>query len=217
MLKSFAGILVVFLVLIASAFSSFADCTSNCKAFYDPTNPTAWDSLGIQVGQPAVNFFLLGTDGKAVNLSKLWADKPLFLEFGAYTWGPFRQRVAATNALYDEYNDKVNFVQIYVIEPHPYGVTSPYGPYATFPGYWASLDIEGNPLHQPTSFAERFNQAQHEQKELGVKIPMIVDEMNNPVWCTYGPLPNCAYLIGSWWHGPWKRNLVSAGENGSSN
>jgi hypothetical protein len=29
---------------------------------------------------------LLGTDGnKAVNLSKLWADKPLFLEFGAYT------------------------------------------------------------------------------------------------------------------------------------
>jgi hypothetical protein len=97
--------------------------------------------------------------------------------------------------LYDEYNDKVNFVQIYVIEPHPYGVTSPYGPYATFPGYWASLDIAGNPLHQPTSFAERFNQAQREQKELGVKIPVLVDEMNNPVWCTYGPLPNCAYLI----------------------
>jgi hypothetical protein len=85
MLKSFVGILVVFMVLIASAFSSFADCTSNCRAFYDPKNPTAWDSLGIQVGQPAVNFFLLGTDGKAVNLSKLWADKPLFLEFGAYT------------------------------------------------------------------------------------------------------------------------------------
>ena len=85
MLKSIVGPLVVFMVLIAGASPSFADCTSNCTASYDPTNPTAWDSLGIQVGQPAVNFFLLGTDGKAVNLSKLWTDKPLLLEFGAYT------------------------------------------------------------------------------------------------------------------------------------
>ena len=26
-------------------------------------------------------------------------------------------------------------------------------------------------------------------------IPVLVDEMDNPIWCTYGPLPNCAYLI----------------------
>ncbi|MEE8419533.1 MAG: hypothetical protein V3S02_05415 [Dehalococcoidales bacterium] len=26
---------------------------------------------------------------------------------------------------------------------------------------------------------------------------MLVDEIDNPVWCTYGPAPNIAYLIGT--------------------
>ena len=25
---------------------------------------------------------------------------------------------------------------------------------------------------------------------------VLVDEIDNPVWCTYGPAPNIAYLIG---------------------
>jgi hypothetical protein len=25
----------------------------------------------------------------------------------------------------------------------------------------------------------------------------LVDEMDNPVWCTYGPAPNIAYLVGT--------------------
>jgi hypothetical protein len=26
-------------------------------------------------------------------------------------------------------------------------------------------------------------------------MPLLVDEIDNPVWCTYGPAPNIAYLI----------------------
>ena len=26
---------------------------------------------------------------------------------------------------------------------------------------------------------------------------VLVDEIDNPVWCTYGPAPNAGYLIGS--------------------
>ena len=26
---------------------------------------------------------------------------------------------------------------------------------------------------------------------------MLVDEMDNPLWCTYGPAPDIAYLIGT--------------------
>lgn len=26
---------------------------------------------------------------------------------------------------------------------------------------------------------------------------MLVDEIDNPLWCTYGPAPNIAYLIGT--------------------
>ena len=35
------------------------------------------------------------------------------------------------------------------------------------------------------------------QNDLGISLPILVDEMDNPVWYTYGPLPNCAYLIGT--------------------
>jgi hypothetical protein len=33
------------------------------------------------------------------------------------------------------------------------------------------------------------------KNDLGVSLPVLVDEMDNRVWYTYGPLPNCAYLI----------------------
>ena len=26
-------------------------------------------------------------------------------------------------------------------------------------------------------------------------MPVLIDEIDNPVWCTYGPAPNIAYLI----------------------
>lgn len=28
-------------------------------------------------------------------------------------------------------------------------------------------------------------------------MPVLVDEMDNPLWCTYGPAPDIAYLIGT--------------------
>ena len=33
--------------------------------------------------------------------------------------------------------------------------------------------------------------------EEGISTPVLVDEIDNPVWCTYGPAPNIAYLIGT--------------------
>jgi len=29
-----------------------------------------------------------------------------------------------------------------------------------------------------------------------ISVLVLVDEIDNPVWCTYGPAPNIAYLIG---------------------
>lgn len=31
----------------------------------------------------------------------------------------------------------------------------------------------------------------------GITVPVLVDEIDNPLWCTYGPAPNIAYLIGT--------------------
>ena len=33
-------------------------------------------------------------------------------------------------------------------------------------------------------------------QELGITIPILIDEIDNPIWCTYGPAPDIAYLIG---------------------
>jgi hypothetical protein len=85
MLKILVGPLLVFMVMIAGDSSAFAFCINDCDLINSNGVNVPFDDRGIQVDQPAVDFFLLGTDGHAINLSKLWADKPLFLEFGSYT------------------------------------------------------------------------------------------------------------------------------------
>jgi hypothetical protein len=100
--------------------------------------------------------------------------------------------------LYVTYGDKVNFVIIYVIDPHPHGQICPYtGNF--WLNYPANFDINGQPLYQPDHYAWRVDQAKKMREALisEESIPVLVDEMDNPLWCTYGPLPNGAYLIGT--------------------
>ena len=95
--------------------------------------------------------------------------------------------------MYAKYGDRVHFVIIYIIEAHPIGSASPYRG-----GEWtgkASVDQEGFALRQPITYEERVAQATQMVQELGITVPILIDEMDNPVWCTYGPAPNSAYLI----------------------
>jgi len=51
-------------------------------------------------------------------------------------------------------------------------------------------------LYQPDHYEWRLAQAKRMKEALlSVEIPVLVDKMDNPVWCNYGPAPNCAYLI----------------------
>jgi hypothetical protein len=98
--------------------------------------------------------------------------------------------------LFGKYGDKVNFVVVYVIEPHPWGQPSPYNP--SFNQYSEQgKAINGDYLYQPDNHEWRRSQAARMRADLGVLPVVLVDEMDNPVWCTYGPMPNCAYLIGT--------------------
>lgn len=58
------------------------------------------------------------------------------------------------------------------------------------------MDKEGCILLQPTTYEERVTQAAQMADQLGITVPVLIDEMDNPAWCTYGPAPNIAYLIG---------------------
>jgi hypothetical protein len=47
------------------------------------------------------------------------------------------------------------------------------------------------------NYEERVELARKTVDSEGLEIPVLVDEMDNPLWCTYGPAPNNAYFIGT--------------------
>ncbi len=97
--------------------------------------------------------------------------------------------------MHAKYGDKVQFIIVYVIEAHPVGSPSPYSG-EEWTGR-ASTDEEGCPLPQPKTYEERVAQAIQMVQELEITVPVLIDEMDNRLWCTYGPAPNIAYLIGT--------------------
>ena len=70
--------------------------------------------------------------------------------------------------------DDVNFVIIYVWEAHP--------------------TQEGS-LSQPETYRERVEMARRTIAAEEITVTLLVDEMDNAVWLTYGPAPNIAYFI----------------------
>jgi len=60
-----------------------------------------------------------------------------------------------------------------------------------------TYDDAGNPIYEPQTYEERVELARKTVAVEGITVPVLVDEMDNPLWCTYGPAPNNAYLIGT--------------------
>ncbi len=75
--------------------------------------------------------------------------------------------------MYDRYDDKIQFTIVYSSEAHP------------------------NELADPTTYEERVALAGQCIQVENINVPVLVDEMDNAVWCTYGRAPNGAYLIGT--------------------
>jgi hypothetical protein len=98
------------------------------------------------------------------------------------------------------YGDLLHVITVYVIEPHPNGARSPYNKGNGWQEWWqtpykASIDPQGNALFQPRTFKERVGQAKNMIRQKGITTPVLIDEMDNPYWSTYGYMPNCGYLI----------------------
>ena len=86
-----------------------------------------------------------------------------------------------------EFGDRVHFVTLYSREAHPYDSN----PAAN------SRDAAGDPVVQPLTYVDRAALAAKAAAESGITMRVLVDEMDDPVWCTYGRMPNMAYLIGT--------------------
>jgi hypothetical protein len=58
-----------------------------------------------------------------------------------------------------------------------------------------SYDAAGNPIEQHTTFDERVLMAFKTIEEADLLMPVLVDQIDNHMWCSYGRRPNNAYLI----------------------
>jgi hypothetical protein len=85
------------------------------------------------------------------------------------------------------YADVVHFVHVYVVDPHPsLPDLSPY----------TGRGEENNvSCPQPRTYEERVARAVVMQDSLRGNQLMLVDALENAVWCTYGPAPNSVFLI----------------------
>jgi len=156
------------------------------------------DQTGLAAGTKARNFTLKDISGNEVHLSRLLAEKPVVMVFGSYSDSNVRAHLIASEEVYARYKDRFNFIMVYVIEEYPVGSASPYDPkglpFITDSSYTESGE-GGLPIQQPKTYEQRLKQANACVTALHITIPMLVDEIENPVWCTFGPASNIAYFI----------------------
>lgn len=110
--------------------------------------------------------------------------KPLILIFGNFTCGPFRMASGDVEKLYERYSDKAEFAMVYVREAHP-----------TDGWHMPSNDRHEVRLAQPKSLEERGQVASTCQAKLGLKMPMLVDTIDDYVGSNYSGMPSRLYLI----------------------
>jgi hypothetical protein len=134
---------------------------------------------GPHVGQPAPNFTLRTIDGKqTVQLANVLGKKPVVLVFGNYTCGPFTAAYPDVEPVYERFKNDATFLLIYVREAHP-------------TDGWNM----GAPIAQPKSYEERVGVAQQFCKRVTPTMPVLVDEINDPVGHAYSGMPSRLYVI----------------------
>lgn len=139
---------------------------------------------GPSLGEVGMDFTLKTLDGQAVTLSRLCSEKPVVLIFGNFTCGPFRAEAGNLERLYERYGEQFHFLVVYVREAHP-------------SDGWAMRRNEAAEivLPQPLKYEERSAVAKQCRSFMGDRIPLVVDEMDDPVGREYSGMPSRLYLL----------------------
>lgn len=142
-------------------------------------------SEGPRAGDAAPDFELQRHDGSGtLKLSDQFGERPTVLVFGNFTCGPFRSMYPAVDAVATRYRDQANFLMVYVREAHP-----------TDGWVMQSNADVGVAVAQPRTKAERVAVAQQCQLLLKPSIPLLVDEIDDPVGHLYSGMPARLYVI----------------------
>jgi Iodothyronine deiodinase len=140
---------------------------------------------GPRLEHHAPDFTLKTVDGKdSVQFSKLFGPKPVVLVLGNYTCGPFRTFYTSIEGMYERYKKDATFLMVYVREAHPSD------------GWKMESNTRaGVVVKQPTTHAERTAVASQFCDKLKPTMPVVVDEISDPVGHAYSGMPGRVYVI----------------------
>ncbi len=136
-------------------------------------------------GDIAPEFQLPLLDGSGtVSLSSLVGEKPTVLVFGNYTCGPFRSMYPGVEPIVARFNDRVNFLFVYVREAHPCN------------GWcMSSNETAGVHVEQPLDNAARTAVAKTCMAILKPSIPVVVDGVDDTVGNQFSAMPARLYVL----------------------
>jgi Iodothyronine deiodinase len=137
------------------------------------------------VGVAAPDFVLWTHDKKEqARLSQYRGKKPVVLVFGSFTCPPYRVQTAVLEDMYRRYGDRAQFFAIYLREAHP-------------TDGWRSEanDKVGLAIQQPLDMDGRQVAAQRFSSALDLRMPVLVDEMDDRVARAYNAKPNRLILV----------------------
>ena len=149
-------------------------------------------SRGAQPGTPLQSAWVVGFDGRSVNLRDLGQGRPFVIVTASLTSPAARRSQAGFELLNQKYGDTVSFFTLYTVEAHPARDSSPYSGTE-----WVPVDNirDATLVRQPTIMVERMELAREYQRLLDVRSTMLVDPMDNVGWRTLGMGPNLAVVV----------------------
>lgn len=117
-------------------------------------------------------------EGEKTSLKSYLSEK-LFILAGSYSWPPLRQSIEKLKDLYKNYNGKINFLFVYILEAHA-------------SDEWPLGDHVVIPQHK--TLEERLKAAKDFQEKYEFNFPMVVDSMENEYQNTYSVWPE-RYMV----------------------
>jgi peroxiredoxin len=123
-------------------------------------------------GDKAPDFEGRTIDGDRIRLSDYRGESNVVLTFGSATCPFTAGSLRGLNDLYEDFEDEVEFLFVYVREAHP-----------------------GEELGPHQDMRDKVRAAEMLRNEEDVEMPIIVDDLNGPIHRKYGKAPNPTYLI----------------------
>lgn len=152
-----------------------------------------FESQGIQEGAPVSNLVVAAEHGEHRPIALLWETRPLLLVTASLTCPVSRKEIPHVEELRRKFGERVSIVVLYTQEAHPITGPFPYGGDGEQP---EPNRIEGIARAQPRTLAERAKLAAEFRDHLGISVPIMLDEMDNRAWKSFGGGSNMALLIG---------------------